>query len=529
MIQPELTAPWWRNAVIYQIYPRSFHDSDGDGIGDLAGIRARLGHLQWLGVDAIWLSPFYRSPMKDFGYDISDHCDVDPLFGSLAEFDALQAEARARGIRIIVDYAPNHTSDQHPWFSESRSSRASRKRDWYIWRDPAPDGGPPNNWTSRFGGSAWEWDAASGQYYYHCYLKEQPDLNWRNPDVRAAMLDILRFWLARGVDGFRVDAISNLFEDILLRDEPDRFSVPEGIFQMVIFERVFTADRPETQEAIADMRALVDAAGDKLLIGEAHLLIQSIVSYYGGRRPGFHLPFNFIFLQTPWQARSIAAAIDQYLALLPEGGWPNWLLGNHDEPRIASRIGRAQARVAAMLTMTLRGTCFMYYGDELGLTDTDLSGRAQQDPVAASLGASLGRDPQRTPMPWDDSHAGGFTRGTPWLPLGADYQARNVDALRADSVSIQHLYRALIALRRAAPALARGSHRPAAFRGDVFGFYRTSEEQDILVLLNLGSQLQHIALDSPARILLSTHLDREGETASTVSMRPDEGLILERV
>ncbi len=316
-------ARWWQQGVIYQIYPRSFQDSNGDGIGDLEGIRRRLGHLAALGVDAVWISPFYPSPMADFGYDVADYRGVDPIFGTLADFDRLIAEAHARGLRVILDFVPNHTSDRHPWFVESRASRSSPKRDWYIWRDPAPDGGPPNNWLSNFGGSAWECDAATGQYYYHAFLREQPDLNWRNGEVRRAMYEVLRFWLDRGVDGFRVDVLWHLIKDDRFRNNPpnpDWTPDQPGIRRCL---QLYSADRPEVHEVVAEMRAVLDEYPERLLIGEIYLPVERLVAYYGQDMRGAHLPFNFQLLSATWRAEEIGRIIHEYEAHLPAGGWPN--------------------------------------------------------------------------------------------------------------------------------------------------------------------------------------------------------------
>src|SRR5690242_12208501 len=291
---------WWQRGVIYQIYPRSFQDTDGNGVGDLKGISARLDYLSWLGIDAIWISPIYPSPMADFGYDIRDYCNVDPLFGSLDDFDELVASAHARALKLILDFVPNHTSDQHPWFAESRSSRSNPKRDWYIWRDGTGENTPPNNWLSHFGGSAWSFDKPTSQHYYHAFLPAQPDLNWRNPELRAAMYDVMRFWLQRGVDGFRVDAVTNLVEDELLRDDPPNPDYRPGKLPDARIRRVFTKDRPETHQYIGDMRDVTDEFGDRVLIGEVHLPLARAMAYYGGQRPYFHLPFNFQLLESPW-------------------------------------------------------------------------------------------------------------------------------------------------------------------------------------------------------------------------------------
>jgi len=393
-------APWWRHGVVYQVYPRSFFDTDGDGVGDLAGIAAKLGHLQALGVDAVWISPFYPSPMRDFGYDVTDHRAVDPLFGTLDDFDRLLAAAHARGIRVVLDFIPNHTSDLHPWFAESRASRESPRRDGYVWRDPAPGGGPPNNWLSTFGGSAWTLDEATGQYYLHTYLREQPDLNWRNPAVEAEMLGVMRFWLDRGVDGLRVDAVQNVIKDDRFRDNPPNPGFRPGDDPFTALLRLYSGDRPEVHTTIARMRRVMEEyGGDRVLIGEIYNTPERLMAYYGEGGAGCHFPYNFQLIVLPWKAREIDAAIRRYESLLPPGAWPNWVLGNHDRSRIASRVGRAQARVAAMLLLTLRGTPTIYYGDEIGMEDVPIPPERVRDPFEMNVpGKGLGRDPERTPM-----------------------------------------------------------------------------------------------------------------------------------
>jgi alpha-glucosidase len=523
---------WWQRGVIYQIYPRSFMDSDGDGVGDLPGIKQKLDYLRWLGVDAIWISPIYPSPMADFGYDVSDHTAVHPLFGTLDDFDALVAAAHGMGLKVILDYVPNHTSDEHPWFREARASRESPTRDWYIWCDPAPDGGPPNNWRSAFGGSAWEWDAATGQYYYHAYLKEQPDLNWRNPEVRAAMLDVLHFWLDRGVDGFRVDAIHHLIEDDQFRDEPPSpdYRTDQAPYWELLHP--YTTDHPEVHDAIAQMRRVLDEYGDRVMVTEAYLPMERIVTYYGVDGLGAHLPFNFQLIELPWGARCIAEAVDAYEAALPPGGWPNWVLSNHDRPRIASRVGAAQGRVAAMLLLTLRGTPTVYYGDEIGMHDVPILPELVQDPWERNVpGLGLGRDPERTPMQWDAGPSAGFTTGTPWLPIAEDYTAVNIAAERGDPRSMLTLYRRLIAMRRAWPALAVGSYAPVSASGDLLAYVRECDGRRMLVLLNLGGTPCTFDLRGAGiagRVALSTYLDRYGEEASgVIALRADEGVIIE--
>jgi len=504
---------WWKSAVLYQIYPRSFADSNGDGVGDLRGILARLPHLTELGADALWLSPIFASPMADFGYDISDYTAIDPLFGRMADFDALLAAAHARGLKVILDFVPNHTSDQHAWFRESRSSRQSAKRDWYIWRDPAPDGGPPNNWLSEFGGSGWQFDATTGQYYYHAFLKEQPDLNWRNPQVVAAMHDVMRFWLKRGVDGFRLDAIWHLIEDEKFRDNPDNPDYRPGDPPESRLLPVYSGDRPEVHDALRAMRRVIDEFPDRLMIGEIYLPFERLMAYYGRDLGGTHLPFNFALLKTPWQARAIAKLIDDYEAVLPPGAWPNWVLGNHDKPRVVGRIGEAQARVAAMLLLTLRGTPTLYYGDEIGLPQATIPPELVQDPFEKNVpGLGLGRDGCRTPMQWDASRYAGFSQGQPWLPITEDAAQRNVESARADPGSLYNLYRRLIALRRAHPALATGSYRPVAAEGDVLAYQRGEGGALFFVALNLGAAPAMVALlDGEGTVVLSVLGDRDGE------------------
>lgn len=526
-----MTAPWWRRGILYHIYPRSFMDTNGDGIGDLRGIASRLDYLCDLGVDALWLSPIYPSPMADFGYDVEDYTSIDARFGSLEDFDALLAEAHRRGLRLVLDFVPNHTSDRHPWFLESRASRASSRRDWYIWRDPAPGGGPPNNWLSSFGGSAWQLDPRSGQYYYHAFLESQPDLNWRNPSVRAAMHAVLRFWLDRGVDGFRVDVLWHLIKDAEFRDNPPNPAYREGDPPHTQQVMLYSADRPEVHELVAELRRITDDYGDRVLIGEIYLPIERLVAYYGVDLKGAHLPFNFQLIETAWNARGIARMIDQYEAAVPDGAWPNWVLGNHDKPRIATRVGVQQARIAAMLLLTLRGMPTMYYGDELGICDVPIPPERVQDPLEKrAVGLGLGRDPCRTPMQWDSSPNAGFTSGRAWLPIADDFPVVNVQSEREDPKSILSLYRALIRLRRAEPALATGRYEPVAMTGDLVAYLRTDGERRFLVALNLGGEPHAIAYGEAgphARIALSTHLDRSGERLSdTLSLRADEGVIV---
>ena len=523
---------WWERGIVYQIYPRSFKDSNGDGIGDLTGIRQKLDYLQWLGVDAIWISPIYPSPMVDFGYDVSDYTDIDPIFGSLADFDALLAEVHDCGMKLLLDYVPNHTSDQHPWFIESKSSRFSAKRDWYIWRDPAQDGGPPNNWRSNFGGGAWAWDEQTGQYFYHAFLKEQPDLNWRNVEVRQAMLDVLRFWLNRGVDGFRVDVMHHLAKDTLYRDNPTNPDFRPGMSPYRELLTTYTADLPEVQEIVAMMRAVIDEYEDRMLVGEIYLPLERLMAYYGASGKGAHLPFNFQLIRLPWIAKEVAAAVERYEAMLPSYAWPNWVLGNHDKPRIATRVGAAQARVAAMLLLTLRGTPTLYYGDEIGMHDVPISPHQVRDPFEKNVpGLGLGRDPVRTPMQWTDGICAGFTSGSPWLPLAADFTTNNVAALRGQPNSTLTLYHRLIELRRTEPALSVGEFASLPVIDDVMAYVRKVSDRRLLIVLNFVPQVRSFdlgELDAQAVLLLSTHLDRNQEQLSDeLQLRGDEGVIVE--
>ena len=523
---------WWERGIIYQVYPRSFMDSNGDGIGDLRGIQSKLDYLQWLGVDAIWISPIFPSPMADFGYDVSDYTDIDPIFGTLAEFDALLADVHARGMKLLLDYVPNHTSDRHPWFIESRSSRTNAKRDWYLWRDPAPGGGPPNNWRANFGGDAWEWDEKTGQYYYHAFLKEQPDLNWPNAEVQRAMLDVMRFWLDRGVDGFRVDVMHHLIKDTDFRDNPPNPDWQPGMSPYRELLTTYTADLPEVQEIVALMRGVVEEYDDRMMVGEIYLPVERLMAYYGASERGAHLPFNFQLIRLPWKAKEVAQAVERYEALLPSYAWPNWVLGNHDKPRIATRAGAAQARVAAMLLLTLRGTPTMYYGDEIGMHDVPIPPDRVRDPFEKNVpGLGLGRDPVRTPMQWTGGNNAGFSIAEPWLPVAEEYRERNVAKEREDSTSLLTLYRRLIELRRSEAALAVGSYAALPAGDDLMAYLRKAGDRRLLIVLNFGAQPRRFNLDdlqSRATLLLSTHLDRERQQlGDEISLRGDEGVVIE--
>ena len=524
------SVPWWQRAVIYQIYPRSFQDSNGDGIGDVEGIRRRLDFCVSLGIEAVWLSPIYPSPMADFGYDISNYTDIDPIFGTMQDFDRLLEEIKRRGLKLILDYVPNHSSNQHPWFEESRSSRASPKRDWYLWRDPSPDGSPPNNWLSNFGGPAWTLESRTGQYYYHSFLKEQPDLNWRNPAVVEAMHDVLRFWLKKGIDGFRTDVLWMLIKDDQWRDNPDnpqfRSGMPPSSGQIPLY----TTDRPEVQFIVSGLRQVTEEFKDRVLIGEIYLPLNRLMTYYGKDLSGVQMPFNFQLLQTVWDATVIGNLIERYEMALPPGGWPNWVLGNHDNPRIASRVGVDQARIAAMLLLTLRGTPTMYYGDELGMLDVPIPADRVQDPFEKNVpGKGLGRDPSRTPMLWDATPYAGFSDHLPWLPVTPDHSTVNVECQSREPGSFLALHHALLRLRKSYPSLSIGNYVRFPGPRSVLAYLRDVQGERLLIALNFGAEASELSPGSmgAGRILLSTCMDRVDEKViDGLRLRSNEGIIV---
>ena len=449
--------PWWQTAVIYQIYPRAFADSDGDGVGDLPGIRSRLEHLRWLGVDGLWLSPVYRSPMADFGYDVSDHCDVDPVFGDLADMDGLIADAHAGGLRVLLDWVPNHTSDRHPWFLDARSSRDAEHRDWYWWRGDDPER-RPNNWRAAFGGPAWTWDEVTGAWYLHLFLPEQPDLNWGNPAVVEAMHGVLRFWLDRGIDGFRADVVHLIGKDEALPDQPA---------ELAHLDLVGVHDHPRTHELLRGIRRVLDAyPGERTMVGEVNLGSAALLAPYYGRGDELPLVFNFTLLRAPWDAARWAELVHESEAALGAGeAWPVWVLSNHDEVRHRSRYGgsEARARVAATVLLTLRGTPFLYAGEELGLENVDVAPEDRVDPG--------GRDGCRAPIPWPEA-----------------------ERQRGDEGSVLHLYRRLLAERRASPALHRGAWRLLDAPPGVLAYEREHEGERRRVYANFGDEAVELDL-----------------------------------
>ncbi|MDY0060624.1 MAG: alpha-amylase family glycosyl hydrolase [Myxococcota bacterium] len=535
-------APWWKTGVFYQIYPRSFMDANADGVGDLPGILQRLDHLagtpESLGVDGLWISPCFVSPMADFGYDVADYTKIDPLFGTNEDMDCLIAGAHQRGIKVLLDFVPNHTSDQHPWFAASRSSRESPQRDWYVWRDGRGPGRPPNNWVAAFGGSAWRWEPATSQWYLHSFLEEQPDLNWRNPAVQEAMFGALRFWLDRGIDGFRIDAIHYLIKDEQLRDNPTRPHVVPFLRQ----RHEHDMDQPEVHGLLRELRLLLDSyPGDRMAVGETFLFDPArVAQYYGTGNDELHLAFNFRLLFCLWSARSFMKVVTQSEGLLPAGAWPVWVLSNHDQTRHITRyghLGRAErrARIAAAMLLTLRGTPFLYYGEEIGLR----SHRVPKDRLVDPPGKRYwpvygGRDVARTPMQWEAKPGGGFSTAEPWLPFPADAQQITVEAQQRDPGSLLALYRALIRLRKAHPALQLGSFTALPGAGSWGMAYRREVPgQRLLVVLNLGRLRRRYALSQAgagrARLLFSTEPDRPvgEESATSLHLGPEEGLVLE--
>lgn len=530
---------WWRDAVIYHVYLPSFRDSDGDGIGDFAGLFEVLPYLDHvLGVDAIWVSPFFVSPWIDGGYDIADHTAIEPRFGDLSTFDRLLEEGHRRNLKLIIDYVPNHTSSHHPWFEESRSSRESPKREWYIWADARAGEAYPNNWLSEAGGSVWAWDDRTEQFYLHSHLVEQPDLNWRNPELREAMLGVLRFWLDRGVDGVRIDVAHMLMKDPALRDNPP---YPEGVLNPYdrqhpdFHTQLHLCDRrhPDLHAVLREIRRVLDEYGDRVALGELDVMPWAEwAAYYGAGLDELHLPMNFKLIETPWEAADVAAALKDLEDALPLDAWAVNNLGNHDRSRIASRYGHANARVAAMLLLSARGTPLLYYGDELGMTDVEIPLERVRDGYARLEGGPT-RDPNRTPMPWSDAPNGGFARlgaAEPWLPLAPDWRERNVECELGDQHSMLALYRRLLQLRRAHPALRTGTLHPVACPApDCLLYERRLGAERLIVALNFASEPRAPELPGlPARLLVSTALDRSGPiSAESLVLAPSEGVVLE--
>jgi alpha-glucosidase len=523
---------WWQHAVFYEIYPRSFADSNNDGIGDLNGIRSKLGYLHDLGVDAIWITPCYPSPQVDFGYDVSDYENIDPMYGTLADFDHLAADAKKQNIRIIMDYVINHTSDQHKWFIESKSSKTSSPyRNWYIWRDGQGPDRPPNNWLSTFGGSAWKFDPKTNQYYYHYFYAEQPDLNWRNPAVEKAMFDVTRWWYRRGVAGFRLDAVDTMYEDPDLRDNPilpgtNKFGDPN-------MQDKYNKKLPELHEALTNLRKVADEH-DAVLIGETWTKnIDELKEYYGGHGKELQMPMDFLFTNvnrlSPDEFRRQIAGVDS------SGGWPVYLFSNHDIERAYNRYGDGQnndatAKLLAGLYLTLRGTPIMYYGEEIGMEN---NGPKTKEDVKDPIGRTgwpkeKGRDGERTPMQWDPSPNAGFSSTKPWLPVPDTYQTHNVASEEKDSSSILNFYKRILSLRHTDPALLEGEYVPLNENDpNVLAYLRRYKSEAVLVVLNMSSTEQKTSFDLAAKgfggakpsVLLST-LKTTPSGLTDISMEP---------
>lgn len=538
MPRPESqSVPWWREAVIYQIYPLSFADSDGDGYGDLPGINARLDYLSdTLGVDAIWLSPFFKSPMRDWGYDVSDHTDVDPLFGDLDDAIALIEKAHRLGLKVVVDYVLNHVSDQHPWFQESKSSRDSSKRDWFVWRD-GHDGGPPNNWVSIFGGPAWTFDEPTGQWYRHTFLSTQPDLDWRNPEVVEAMMDVARFWLDLGVDGFRVDAAHHMMKDPRERDNPpappDRETPWKSMGEYDDWLHLYDGGHPDVHAVHRRFRSVVDAyERDALTVGEIHIFdLPEWAAYYGENLNEFSMPFNFHLMAADWDVPSVRAAVEAVLWNVPEGAWTNWTMGNHDEMRLASRLPEGHERIAATLILTLPGTPFLYYGDELGMRETDLGGDASKDPWGLNV-EGLSRDGARTPMQWSPAPNAGFTRpdSEPWLPVSPTYLEVNVETELADERSHLNMYRRLLALRKRSTALRIGSFQSdEASTDEVFVYRREHEGETLTIAANFSDTEKTVSVAAGSVVFSSNDSNRAGRAKDVIDLAPREVVILDHI
>ncbi len=526
--------PWWQSAVFYQIYPLSFADSDGDGYGDLRGITSRLDYLSdTLGVDALWLSPFYKSPMRDWGYDVSDHTDVDPIFGNLDDARELIRQAHDRGMKVIVDYVLNHTSDEHPWFQESKSSLDNPKRDWYVWAD-GRDGGPPTNWVSVFSGPAWTYDESTDQWFRHSYLPTQPDLNWRNPETVEAMLDVVRFWLDAGVDGFRVDAAHQMMKDPRMRDNPP---VPEDydrpwkdMGEYDNFAHLYDLGHPDVHDAHRQFRAVLDEYDrDLVSVGEIHIFdLPEWSSYYGEQLDQFHMPFNFHLMASEWNPTRLRLTIEAVLWNVPAGAWTNWTMGNHDEIRLTTRLPRGHDRLAALLLLTLRGTPFLYYGDELGMPESKIPEGAKKDPWGDNV-AALSRDGARTPMQWTPGENAGFAPpGTePWLPIPDDHAEVNVETELTAPASMLNLYRRLLDIRRDSPALRFGSYlaHPSS-NEDVLVYRRESDHETKTVALNFSESVQNVRMSSGSVLFSTLDPERSETFTKSVSLAPGEGVII---
>ena len=522
---------WWKSAVIYQIYPRSFQDSNNDGIGDLRGIIRRLDYLHSLHITAIWISPIYPSPMADFGYDVSDYCAIHPLFGTLADFKELLSKAHSLNIKIVLDLVPNHSSSEHPWFLESKSNKHNPKRDWYIWKDPKPDGSPPNNWLSYFGGPAWTLDDQTGQYYLHQFAKEQPELNYRNPDVFQAILDVMRFWLDLGVDGFRVDVIWLMMKDPEFKDEPINPSW-DGKFPHSKLLHPYTANLPEVHDLIKEMRKFLDTYPDKVLIGELYLTLEETAEYYGETGDECHIPLNHsIFpILSDFKASKMKDFIINYIKIIPDFAYPNYTLGNHDQKRLRSRVGNIDHLILTLL-FTLKGTIFTYYGEELGMTDGFIPPDKIVDPQAignTDSSEDVGRDPYRTPMQWDAGLNAGFTSADtiePWLPIAENYPEVNVERQSQDPDSPLNYYRRLATFRNANKEIIAETLTFIDSPEDIL-LYKRGE--NVLVIINFSENNFTYSLDSKYEISLVHKSDDVSLIDAQITIKGKKSVILKQ-
>ncbi|WP_340586421.1 alpha-amylase family glycosyl hydrolase [Erythrobacter alti] len=511
MSEAQSDLPWWKGAAIYQIYPRSFMDSNGDGIGDLPGITSRLDHVARLGVDAIWVSPFFTSPMKDFGYDVADYRDVDPIFGTLADFDAMVARAHTLDLKVLIDQVYSHSSDEHPWFVESRSSKDNPKADWYVWADPKPDGSPPSNWQSVFGGPAWTWDARRGQYYLHNFLSSQPQMNLHNREVQDAVLDVMRFWLDRGVDGFRIDALNFAMHDPQLRDNPPAPENGKARTRSFDFQlRVHNQSHADIPAFIERIRTLTDEYDSIFTVAEvggddADTEMKAFT--HGETHLNSAYGFDFLYAE-----KLTPQLVCDALSLWPDEpdiGWPSWAFENHDAPRALSRWCRPEqheafTRMKMLLFSCLRGNIILYQGEELGLTQVDIPFDQLHDPEAiANWPLTLSRDGARTPMPWNARDCGGFGSDSPWLPLGEENLQRAVEVQAGDEGSLLNHTRNMLALRKAHPALHHGGVSACDVRGDVLMLERRAEGQVVRVFVNLGDAEASLAPSETAGPVLA--------------------------
>jgi alpha-glucosidase len=544
---------WWETCTIYQIYPLSFADQNGDGEGDLKGIIAKLDYLnsndpnhKSLGIGAIWLNPIYTSPRVDNGYDVSDYCMIDEKFGGMGDFETLLEEAHKRKIKVIMDMVLNHSSDQHPWFLESRSSKNNPKRDWYIWKDPAPNGDVPNNWVSFTGGSGWEYDQKTGQYYYHTFHKAQPDLNWQNPEVREAIAHALRFWLDKGVDGFRLDAFNVFAKDEQFRNNPMKYDATDkSVYRCQ--NHLYNKNVPAMHDYLQEIRAVIDSyGGDRVILGETFIdsPLYDTISYYGKDNNEVHLPFSFEFTLCPWSAGYVQREIEKFERLSNEGNWPNYFWNNHDIARHLSRWDTSNpsvdsnsiAKVAAAVLLTVRGTPIMYYGEEIGMKSREISNSESQDRIFLNDKLKSSRDGSRTPMQWDDSAHAGFSFGQdvkPWITANRDYVHRNVKAQMATPDSIWNFYRELLSVRKEYSALQKGSWRTLIdYPDDYLVYLRETDNQNILVILNFANrelplEIDHRLPEDEGVVLFSNRLNVGDQYTLSDVIEPYEVTIVE--